>query len=197
MKFSQFGWAVAALAMTASGALAQFSDSYNFLKFVRERDVTKVNELLAKPGTIIVDTKDSKLGETALQMVTKAKDLPWMSHLLSKGAKPDIKDNLGNTALMYAAQIRFIEGASLLIKVRAQVNLANSAGETPLIRAVQLRDGPMVRLLLAAGANADKTDTIAGLSARDYAKRDTRGTAILKIIEESKPKPVSVTGPKL
>jgi ankyrin repeat protein len=74
-----------------------------------------------------------------------------------------------------------------LISRKAKVNLANRMGETPLIVAVQQRHLPIVRLLLAAGADPDEADTAAGYSARDYAKRDTRSRDILKLIETSKP----------
>ena len=59
----------------------------------------------------------------------------------------------------------------------AKVDGANRMGETPLIVAVQQRQTPIVRRLLAAGANPDKTDNAAGYSARDYAQRDNRARA--------------------
>ena len=62
-------------------------------------------------------------------------------------------------------------------------------GETPLIIAVQQREVPIVRQLLDAGANPDRTDTAAGYSARDYATRDPRAHDILQLIEDKKPKP--------
>jgi uncharacterized protein len=182
--------------MTPGPAIAQFSESYNFLKAVRERDGQKVNDFTSKPGSIIVDTRDSSTGETALHIVTKRRDLTWLSFLLGKGAKPDVLDRDGNSSLMLASQIGFVEGASLLISQRASVDLPNKSGETPLIRAVQNRDSVMTRVLLAAGANADKKDRVAGMSARDYATRDTRAGAILKLINEAKVvKPAA--GPKL
>jgi uncharacterized protein len=182
--------------MLPSTASAQFSESYNFLKAVRERDGNKATELVSKPGSIIVNTRDDKNGETALHIVTKGRDLGWMSFLLARNAKPDQRDSQGNTPLMAAAQLGFIEGAQLLIKNKASVDIANASGETPLIRAVQLRNGPMVQLLMTAGANPAKADTIAGMSARDYAQRDQRATAILKIITEAKPvKPAKSFGP--
>jgi ankyrin repeat protein len=61
-------------------------------------------------------------------------------------------------------------------------------GETPLITAVVQRQTPIVKMLLAAGANPDKTDTAAGYSARDYAQRDNRARDILQLIEAKKPK---------
>jgi ankyrin repeat protein len=66
-------------------------------------------------------------------------------------------------------------------------------GETALIIAVQQRQLPMVQMLLAAGANPDKTDNAAGLSARDYAARDSRSRNILQAIESKKPKPAAAS----
>ena len=190
-------FAACALSFAPMPAAAQFSDSYNFLKAVRERDGPKAIELMSKPGSVIVDTKDASTGESALHVVIKGRDLVWLNFLLGKGAKPDTRDREGNSALMVATQLRFVEGATALLRRKAQVDLANNSGETPLIRAVQLRDPAMVRILLQAGANPDKSDSIAGLSARDYAKRDSRAQAILRMIEEPRAKPAAVSGPKL
>jgi hypothetical protein len=56
-------------------------------------------------------------------------------------------------------------------------------------------------LLLAGGANAKIADHIAGMSARDYAERDARAAAILKLIDDAaKAKPAGnapVAGPGL
>ncbi len=180
------GWLAATLFPAL--ASAQFSESYNFLKSVRDRDGTKATEIISKPGSVIIDTRDNATGETGLHIVTKARDLAWLGFLLSRGARPDIRDTGGNTPLMLAAQLGFIEGAQALILKRASIDLPNNAGETPLIRAVQLRNAPMVRFLLTEGANPNKTDSLAGLSARDYASRDRRAAAILKIFDEAKPK---------
>jgi uncharacterized protein len=169
-------------------AIAQFSESYNFLKAVRDRDGTKVTEIVSKPGSVIIDTKDQATGESGVHIVTKARDLVWLNFLLSRGARVDVRDNDGNTPLMHAAQLGFVEGAQSLIAKRAAVDVANNAGETPLIRAVQIRSPAMVRLLIVEGANPNKTDSLAGLSARDYATRDRRAAAILKILDEAKPK---------
>jgi uncharacterized protein len=196
MSRGHFGLIVGALLLFPSVASAQFSDSYNFLKFVRDRDGNKATELLSKPGTVIIDTKDGATGDSALHIVTRGRDLVWINFLLARGAKPNSRNVQGDTPLMVATQLRFVEAAQALLRFGAQVNLGNSGGETPLIRAVQQRDAVLVRLYMTNGANADKADTI-GYSARDYAKRDTRATAILKIIEVTKPKPSSVTGPKL
>jgi uncharacterized protein len=180
-------------------ALAQFSDSYNFLKAVRDKEVNKVNEIVSKPGSgaIIIDTRDQSTGEGAIHIVTKRRDLGWMGFLLNKGAKPDLRDNRGDTALLMATQIGFADGAALLLKGRASVDVANLSGETPLIRAVQRRDLGLVSLFLKAGANPDKRDRLAGKSARDYAKSDPRGGAVLKLLDAPRAAPRPVSGPTL
>lgn len=190
--------ALALVALVAPvAAPAQFSDSYNFLKAVRERDGQKVTDFINKPGSgaVIINTRDSATGEGALHIVTKRRDVAWLSFLLAKGANPNQRDGGGNTALMLAAQLGFAEGLALLIDRRAQVDLPNSSGETPLIRAVQNRDIATVRTLLAAGANPNKADTASGLTARQYAERDMRSGAIVKAIDEAKPKPKASFGP--
>lgn len=186
---------LAALALAAGSvpAAAQFSDSYNFLKAVRDRDVTKATELAQKAGAP-VNARDYTTGETPLIVVTKGRDLPWLGFLLQNGAKTELKDGQGNTPLTTAAQIGWIEGARILLQVGASPNLANNRGETPLILAVQQRDPAMVRLLLAQGADPKISDRVAGKSARDYAAEDNRAAAILKLLDDAKPK-AAVTGP--
>ena len=188
---------VAALLAVVAPAHAQFSESYTFLKAVRDADGDKVTATLNKPGSggVMVNTRDSSTGETALHIVTKRRDVVWVSFLLAKGANPDLRDGAGNTALMLATQLSFAEGISLLIDRRAQVDLANGSGETPLIRAVQNRDIATVRTLLAAGANPNKADTASGLTARQYAERDQRSASIVKAIDDARPKAKAKMGP--
>src|SRR3546814_3279447 len=125
--------------MVPTVAHAQFSDSYNFLKAVKDRDGDKVINLIGEPGTII-NTRDSTTGETALHIVIARRDAVWVNFLLGKGARPDIADNKGTTPLMLATQLRFLDGVQLLLANGAQVDKANDRGATPLIRAVQLLD---------------------------------------------------------
>lgn len=185
---------LAALLLWPALAQAQFSDSYNFLKAVRDQDGAKVMEYLGKPGSTIVNTRDVSTGQTALHIVTARRDVSWMEFLLAKGANPNVTDGTGATPLLIAAQLRFPEGAQLLLGQRAQVDKANSSGETPLIRAVHLNDVAMVRLLVSKGANPDRKDLMAGLSAREYALRDGRSPAILDILKSAQPKK-AVSGP--
>lgn len=175
--------AILSLSIPAIGH-AQFSESYNFLKAVRDRDGAAATDLLNQPGTVIVNTREQRSGITALHVVVERRDATWIGFLLQRGANPNIADSAGLTPLMMATNLRYIEGMEILLKKKADANKANSSGETPLIRAVQLRDIAMVRLLLENGANPDQVDNIAGQSARDYASIDARTAAILAEIEK-------------
>lgn len=177
----------AALMLVAAPAAAQFSDSYKFLKGVKDRDGAVVMQMIGRTATLI-DTKDQTSGEAALHIVVKRRDATWLAFLLSRGAKPDIRDREGATPLFLAARLGFPEGVQTLLESRASVNLGNGSGETPLIAAVQNRDLATVRLLLAAGADPLQTDRIAGQSARDYAAQDARAASVLKLLDEVKPK---------
>lgn len=166
-------------------AMAQFSDSYTFLKAVRDRDGDKVSDLLNRPGTTVVDSRDLVSGDTGLHIVVERRDEVWLRFLLLKGANPNIENKQGETALMLATSLRFVDGAETLLKHKADVNQANRSGETPLIRAVQFGSLELVRLLLKNGADPDHVDSLAGKSARDYATNNPRLSTILSAIESA------------
>ncbi len=175
--------AVAAAMLATSPVAAQFSDSYNFLKAVKERKGEEAEKFLAEPGTVIINTRDGTTGETALHIVIQRRDSTWLGYLLQKGANPNLADKKGMTPLMLATQLGYVEGIETLVRKKAMVDQTNRSGETALILAVQLRNSEAVRALLKAGANPDKKDSRAGYSARDYAKQDGRASAIAAIIE--------------
>lgn len=181
------GLLAALLVATAMPALAQFSESTNFLKAVRERDGAKVTEIVSNASSTAINTRDRGSGEGALHILVRGRDLGWLNYLLARGARPDLADNQGNTALNVAAQLGWVEGAEALLARRANVNAANGRGETPLIMAVHRRDAAMVRLLMSQGANPSWTDSAAGLSALDYARRDTRAGQILRLLQAPQP----------
>ncbi len=176
----------------------QFSPSHTFLQAVRDGDGTKVNDILGQPGQTIINTKDRSTGEGALHIVAKNGNIVYLRFLLAKGANPDIQDNRGNTPALIAVASGSVDAIAALAARKANLNLGNSSGETPLIRAVQLRNVEMVRALVAAGANPDQADVIAGLSARDYARRDTRTPVLLRLLDAAPAKAAApVSGPRL
>src|SRR3546814_16736273 len=83
---------------------------------------------------------------------------------------------------MHAALINFTDGAQELLDRKAPVDQTNRRGDTALILAVQAKNVAMVRLLVKRGAHPDKTDHIAGMSARDYAKRTDRSGRLLPLL---------------
>jgi len=174
--------AVAAGTFAASPALAQFRGGFAFLQAVESRDGNKATDALKDDATL-VNTRHPDRGETALAIVTKRRDISWVRFLISKGADPSIGDRQGVTPLMHAALLNFADGAKELLDDKAPVDQVNRRGETALILAVQARNVAMVRLLVRSGANPDKADHIAGMSARDYAKRDDRTGQLLALLD--------------
>lgn len=197
--FNKFGRVLAAsivLALAAPAAGQQtFSDSFAFLKAVRERDGAKVTDLVAEPGSVVINSRDRGNGEGALHIVVRGRDLTWLAFLLGKGARPDLQSNRGDTPLTLAAQIGWLEGVDHLLAKRASIDLPNGRGETALILATQRRDVPLVRLLLSRRADPKRTDNVAGMSALDYAKQDPRAVAVLKLLEAKVAPARPVAGP--
>lgn len=160
------GLALAALAAQPAGAQL-YSEGYEFLQAVEDRDGDVVTDMLNKPGTQVVNTRDISTGDTGLHVVTERRDATWIRFLLQRGADPNIRNNEGLTPLQLATRLNFLEGARFLIEGGAQVSVADSQGETPLIAAVHQRNPEIARLLLDQGADPDRNDN-SGRSARDY-----------------------------
>lgn len=162
------GLTVPSAPAAAQAGGGMFSEGYEFLKAIRDRDGAKATDALNKPGSTLIGTRDRATGETALHIVTERRDAAWVRFLLQRGANPNAADKKGLTPLAIAASLGFTEGVEALIDAGARVDEPNAAGETPLISAVHRRDIALVRLLLGKGASAQRTDN-SGRSARDYA----------------------------
>lgn len=170
-KLGARGAIASAIALAlASPLAAQFqSEGYQFLEAVKERDGNKATDMLSKPGTQIVNTRDITSGDTGLHIAVARADVLWVRFLLQRGADPNIRNKKGMTPLQLATALSFTDGVEALIKGGANVNVADQTGETPLIAAVHARNVPLVRLLLEKGADPDRSDN-SGRSARDYMK---------------------------
>ena len=68
---------VAAVALTAIPALAQqgFSESFTFLKAVRDRDGSAVQNLVSNPNPAILNAREPGTGEGALHILESPDDL--------------------------------------------------------------------------------------------------------------------------
>ena len=177
--------AVSALSVTVSAqAQNKGFDGAQFVKAIQEGKNDDAVTLF-KGNPTLVNARDLD-GQTALIAAIDNRDRQWAGYLLQQGADPNLAGKQGETPLLAAARVGFEEAAEWLVGLGAKVDAANRGGETPLIIAVQRRQLPIVRLLIKSGADPDKADSVAGYSARDYAKRDNRTPELLKIIE-SKP----------
>lgn len=190
--------AAAAAALAAPAGAQRFSEGFEFLKAVKDRDGTKATAALDKPGSTVVNARDIASGEGALHIVVQRRDPVWLRFLLGKGANPNLADRNGVTALQLASNLGWSEGVEILVGKGASIDVANSAGETPLISAIHRRDVALVRALLKAGANPDRSDN-SGRTARDYAMLLGPQSAILaeldKAREERKARAAKTYGP--
>ncbi len=161
--------ALAAACVLAVPASAQlYSEGYEFLRAVDDKDGDKVTEMLDAPGSTVVNARDLTNGRTAMHIVVERRDSLWVDFLYQQGANVNIRDNEGITPLMLAVQIGYIEGVERLVTHGARVDVTNNAGETPLMYAVHSRNTELMRVLLEAGADPDRFDN-SGRSAREYA----------------------------
>ena len=200
------GWfnagVIAALVTAAVPAVGQSAYNVNgsegeaFLEAIEKGDNNKAIPMIEEPGSRVANYKGYK-GDTALHIATRKRELDWVGYLLKKGADPNIGDANGDTALIIASRIGFEEAVDWMLRLGAKADTPNRRGETALIIAVQQRQPRVVERLLLAGANPDKSDHTAGLSARDYAKQDTRNPNLLKLIETVKSTKKQVAGPTL
>lgn len=184
--------------LLAVPAAAQFSDAYNFIKAVKEKDGAKATELLNKPGSAtLVNSKDSESGDAAIHITVRRSDAPWMALVLRAGGNPNLRDAQGNTPLIIATQVRWSDGLRLLLDYGVQVNAQNRLGETALLKAVQARDLELVKLLLEGRANPDVGDN-SGTTPRALADSDPRSAAIARLFKDIPvKKPQAMQGPSL
>ena len=192
--------AAALVVLAGVPAQAQFSKAYEFLDHVKKGEAQDVQDALSGSGATLINTRDVTTGDTALIIVTRRRDLTWISFLLGKGADPNIRNVRDETPLTVAASLGFVEGVNLLIEQGARVDEPDqTTGETPLIFATLRRDLPTIRALLTGGANPDRTDST-GRSARDYAQRYGKDSAIAQALEgaaKTKASKASAYGPSL
>ncbi len=196
-KLGAWGAIASGIALAfAVPAAAQFqSEGYQFLEAVKDREGDKATEMLNKPGTQIVNTRDITSGDTGLHIVIARNDAVWTRFLLQRGADPNIRNKKGVTPLQLATALSFVEGAEALIKGGANVNVADQTGETPLIAAVHARNVTLVRLLLAQGADPDRNDN-SGRSARNYMELQNGNGVLMQEFEAADKKRAEAAGTK-
>ena len=187
MKRFIFVICAGAVVLSAPAAAQHARPGADFVDAVRQKDAAKVTQLLTNTPAGLVDARGDD-GDTGLVVAIRQRNEDFTGFLLNKGADPNLAGKSGDTPLIAASRVGFEQAVEWLLGLGARVDADNKMGETPLIIAVQQRQLPIVRVLLRAGANPDKSDSAAGYSARDYAKRDPRAREILKLIDDNKPR---------
>ncbi|MDQ2892124.1 MAG: ankyrin repeat domain-containing protein [Pseudomonadota bacterium] len=198
MKIPRLLLVAVALLSAVPAAAQQSSQGYKFLEAVEKEDGKIVTDMLDTPGSTVVDAKQVTSGKAALHLLVPHSGSLFFQYLLQRGADPNIRDGKGDTPMVLAAMAGREDLVRLLLTYKAKPNLANAGGQTPLILAVANRDVALVRLLLSEGADPDQTDNLAGMSARDYAKRDARNPVLAHLLADA-PKATrraAVAGPK-
>ncbi len=143
--------ATLALLLLAGASLHAQSPSDALRTAVRERNVARVGELLAKGADA---NAASPTGETALHAAAQADDVALARKLIAAGAKP-AANRYGVTPLALACERGNAEMAGLLIDAGADTNAPMRDGRTPLMVAAQTGRVALVNALLAKGAQAD------------------------------------------
>jgi len=145
-------------------------------------DLDVVRDAIARQTDVNQTDPDSR---TALMLACFNGHTKICRLLLEAKAKIDARDGTARTALMYAATGPHEECVSLLVEHKADVNLADGVENwTPLMFAAAEGQTGVVRILLAAGADASAKD-VDGEDAEMFAR--SKGHADLaKMIAEAR-----------
>jgi ankyrin repeat protein len=137
-----------------STVITQDKPADNFYIAIRANNVARLQTMLA--GGAEVNIKDDR-GITPLMYAAWVGSADAMKLLLDRGADPNLTNSSGSTALMMA--VTELPKVRLLVERGADVNIATPRGRTALLlAALSEPSADIVRLLLAAGANAKAVD---------------------------------------
>ena len=152
---------VAAVLLCTCVASAQDAGSLSdtFYTAIRANDLAGLRSLLAKGAD--PNVPDPRGGSTPLMHAAAVGSVEAMTLLLDGKANPNAANAAGLTALMIAATD--IGKVRLLLERGADANAASKRGRTPLmLAAASDSSAPIVRLLMARGANPKAVDAMKG-----------------------------------
>lgn len=179
------------------GADANLSGQSGQTALMEANSAAKVKLLVAHGAQL--NTRDEE-GETALIHAADRGDVEVVEALLQAGADASVRDAKGATALMRALEEvpdykiarseelpkRRLAVARVLMTPNAgDVNAQNENGETLLMRAASLGDTEIVKLLLARGADVNRTDVFGNTAAVFAYEKDN--VAIQELLKKAKP----------
>ena len=147
---------VCTAALSAQDAL---SPSDAFYSAIRANDLAALRSMLAKGAD--PNVADPRGGSTPLMHAVAVGSIESMKLLVDNKANVNAVNGAGLTALMMA--VTDIDKVRLLLDAGADVNVATKRGRTALMLAAASDDSaPIVRLLMARGANPKAVDVIKG-----------------------------------
>ncbi len=184
----RFGWRTlcllaicgSVLLMAPAPAYAQFSETWEFYKALKDGDYREMMSHINK-GANINRPKD---GFPAFIMAADRSDQRLMAFLLENGAHVNgTTTDQQDTALMRRSAVGDAETVRFLLAQGANSNVQDRNGETALIKAARARKRRVVQLLLESGADPNRGD-FTGKTAIDYA-RDSRARDVVRLLEEA------------
>jgi ankyrin repeat protein len=124
----------------------------NPAELVRDGEVPAALQAIATGADVDARAAD---GSTALLWAVHKVDHALVETLLARGADPDARNVLGATPLVEAVQLGDERLVALLLDHDARPDLGNDDAQTPLMLAARVGSLPIVRRLLAAGADVN------------------------------------------
>jgi len=154
IKSGQRPVAIDMIAKKSADVNAAEADGTTPLLWAANLNDTDLASRLLKAGA---DPKTrNNLGSTPLAEAAFNSNTEMIQALLNAGADPNAAGPDGQTPLMIVARTANVEGAKLLLAKGANPNVKEAQrGQTALMWAAAASLGPMVRALLAAGAEVD------------------------------------------
>lgn len=160
---------------------AQFSDTWELLKAVKDNDVQEVRSRLNKGANVNARNAD---GVPALIVATDFGNVELATFLLDAGANVDARTaDRAETALMRASTSGKMPVLHMLLERKAELDHEDRGGQTALMKAAQAGRKSAAGLLIEAGADFEHED-YTGKTALQYA-REARSRSIVRLLEEA------------
>lgn len=145
--------------------------SHLMLKAAYAGDIAKVKAFLDSGVDVNYHSKDKQgTGRTALSEACLRGNLELVRLLIKRGANVNWLDQVGTTPLDWAANNSFVSVVVELLKAGADPNIHSpEINNTPLMTASKRGSMPIVKLLIATGANVNAAN-IRGQTALGFAQ---------------------------